>query len=120
VQRTSGWILAVQIQNENVEQEWIAKYRAALDEIPTKQPPLARVRAALETAWRTAISRIGHAHNKPDNKPDKKQRPDAEVQPYQLATNGSGLKIKKPTARAATIREHTRSPQTKNRRRHAS
>ena len=68
----------MEIQNENAEQEWIAKYRAALDEIPTKQPPLAKIRAALETAWRTAISHVGHA----DNKPHNKQRPDGELKPW--------------------------------------
>jgi hypothetical protein len=111
VQLTSGRILAVEIQNENAEQEWIAKYRAALDESPTKQPPLAKIRAALETAWRTAISRVGHA--------DNKQSPDAKLQPGQLPSSGSGIKFEKRTAHTVTTRAHARSPRTKGRRRRA-
>jgi hypothetical protein len=113
VQQTYGRILAVEIQNENAEQEWIAKYRAALDEIPTKHRPLAKIRAALEAAWRTAISHVGHS----DIKGDNKQRSDAEVQPGQLSPNGSGRKIKKPIAHTVTTRAHARSPRTKSRRR---
>lgn len=48
----------METQNQSAEQEWIAKYRAAVNEIPTtKQRPLDKIRAALGAAWRKVVSR---------------------------------------------------------------
>jgi hypothetical protein len=48
----------VETQNENAEHEWMAKYRAAVNETPAKQQGLDKIRATLKAAWRKAISRV--------------------------------------------------------------
>ncbi len=46
----------METQNESAEQQWIAKYRAAVNEIPAEQRGLAKIRATLRAAWCKAIS----------------------------------------------------------------
>ena len=87
----------MEIQRENAEQEWIAKYRAAVNEIPRTQPRLTKIRAALETAWRTAISHLGHTI---DEQPQI-----AKSQSGRGSSKGSRCQLEKPAEHTLEIHE---------------
>jgi hypothetical protein len=79
----------VEIQNENAEQEWIAKYRAAANEAMLREQPAGRIRAALGTVWHRAISAVNRTVQRPRK---------AESRPRGVPVKRSELRLEKVMA----------------------
>jgi hypothetical protein len=105
--KTSGWILAVETQNKNAEHEWIAKYRAAVSEIPAKQRGLAKIRATLGAAWRKAVS--------PINRSVDQEPLNTESQAGRSSVKTSGLRLEKATDRKPAINAFAKNPPAEDR-----
>jgi len=97
----------VETQNESSEHEWIAKYRAAVNEIPEKQRGLAKIRATLRAAWRKAISPVNRSVD---------QGPlNTESQAGRSSVKRSGLRLEKATDRKPAIKAFAKNPPAEDR-----
>ena len=91
----------METQNENAEHEWIAKYRAAVSEIPAKQRGLAKIRASLWAAWRKAISSVNRSVD---------QGPlNIGSQAGRSSSKRSGLRLEKATDRKPALMAFTKN-----------
>lgn len=97
----------METQNENAEHEWIAKYRAAVNEIPAQQRGLAKIRATLRSAWRKAISPLNRGV---DRGPLK-----TESQAGRNSVKRSGLRLEKATDRKPAIKALAKNPRAEDR-----
>ena len=97
----------METQNENAEHEWIAKYRAAVSEIPAEQRGLAKIRATLAAAWRKAISRVKRSIDQgPRN---------TQSQAGRSSSRRSGLRLEKATDRKPAIKAFAKNPPAEDR-----
>ena len=93
-------------ERDNAESEWIAKYRAALNETAIPQSWLARIRAALKSALHMIISHSGETAN---NGPMFFRESRGELQPEetghpQLLSPQAKSSSKKPNIKPDQVR----------------
>lgn len=102
----------METQNENAEHKWIAKYRAAVNEIPANQRGLDKIRATLKAAWRKAISRINCSLD---------QGPlNTELQARHSSVKNSRPRLEKATGRKPAVKAFAKNPPAEDRGRGAA
>lgn len=97
----------MEIQNEKAEQEWIAKYRAAVNGVPSRRSQFAKLRAVLGRAWRSAISRVGLT----PGKPNEKRKANAVSQPRGHFVEGSRRRLENAVQKQSSA--HARNPRSR-------
>ncbi len=97
----------METQNENAEHEWIAKYRAAVNDIPAKQRGLAKIGATLKAAWRKAISPLNRSVNR---------RPlNIKSQAGHSSVKHSRLRLEKAAERKPAMKARVKNPPAEDR-----